>query len=114
MADQKIVPCPDCGFDIDEISYTNKIHYWVECDVCGMQGPLKDTEAEAIAAHNKVSRNSAAGPDMRADDGLFDAVEELFRLDDSPAPEPGNHHFCPPMDPLFQAYIGALEAIDNE
>ena len=49
------------------------------------------------------------------DHGLFDATEEFFRKDKTaPEPIPGNHHPDESLDPLFQAYIGALEALSHE
>ena len=62
-----------------------------------------------------VKENTAFIKRLRADAGLFDATEEFFRKDKTaPEPIPGNRHPDESLDPLFQAYIGVLEALSHE
>ncbi len=65
MADQKIEPCPFCG---EECWTERYVHDWVlECTCCSYISQRQDTEAEAIAAHNTVSRNNAAADELLMD-----------------------------------------------
>ena len=115
MSDQKIEPCPYCGSKCYIVTWaTNSKKNFLRCEnsKCRYGSGNSLTIPEAIAAHNKVSCVCWLADRYP---GLFDATEEFFRKDKTaPEPIPGNHHPDESLDPLFQAYIGVLEAIDNE
>lgn len=49
----EIKPCPSCKQQC-ELAHT--VTYWVNCLCCGYEGPLSDSEAEAIRLHNLIPR----------------------------------------------------------
>ena len=67
MAEQEILPCPFCGGECKTTwrSRSDDLHWAVTCYRCWYTASSRKTEAEAIAAHNTVSRNNAAADDMR-------------------------------------------------
>ncbi len=67
MSDQKIEPC-QCGHDcyVSKRGGDKGIFWTIRCGFCSYTSSDYLTEAEAIAAHDKVSRNNAAAPDMLA------------------------------------------------
>lgn len=54
--EQHIEPCPWCGGEGE----TGGLLPWVECVSCDASGPSCGTEAEAIAAWNRVAAALAA------------------------------------------------------
>lgn len=80
MADQKIEKCPFCEAECS-IEETFGRRQFLRCTdgFCGYESQLQDTEAEAIAAHNKVSRNNAAAPDLLTGCKLLIAWGEVVR-----------------------------------
>lgn len=61
MTDTELKPCPFCGSEIhnevsggrDEDVLVLKGSYWMNCVTCDCDGPIRHTEAEAIAAWNQ-------------------------------------------------------------
>ena len=89
---QKILPCPFCGkrcgvFYYYELGHPAK----VKCHSCGYSTPQFKTDDEAIAAHNTVSRNNAAAPELakrRRKDPEYTA-QQLAAAHNVPLVEPG-------------------------
>ena len=46
--------CPFCESDEVVIYESHKGGFYVACDNCGMRGPRKDEEADAIRAYNSL------------------------------------------------------------
>jgi len=66
---EHIEPCPYCGSIHIDILYAGMDESdaaWLSCADCGAESKVCGSGAEAIAAHNKVSRNNAAAEDLRA------------------------------------------------
>lgn len=122
MANEKIEPCPRCGSlctvgqrGTDNPEYPPDLHFRLECQgkKCGY-GLEGDTEAEAIAAHNRVSRANAIADSYA---GLFEKAESFFvwsaerRKDFSMGDK---HHPDESIDPMFQEYNKVIEAEDPD
>ena len=67
MLDKSLLPCPACGSaDTDVECWGETKDYWdnheadpqVRCDKCGVRGPEKPTEDEAIDAWNAMPRHN--------------------------------------------------------
>lgn len=71
-----IAPCPWCKQSETCILGAADLHYiHCICDGCSADGPLRPTEAEAIAAWNKVAEKMARHDPMRV--ALEKAAEAL-------------------------------------
>ena len=68
MADKKIEPCPFCKGECEAMTERPFDDFYVVCQTekCEYISGDKPTEAEAIAAHNKVSRANAIADDLLA------------------------------------------------
>ena len=84
MADKKIELCPYCQgeceaswFDFGEY-YVGTLAATMECLGCEYRSKEYGTKAEAIAAHNKVSRNNASA--NRLLQALGDVISECDML----------------------------------
>ena len=66
MSEPKIEPCPYCQSKTNTNNYGGESRWVILCSDFGCHYSSGDyeTEAEAIAAHNKVSRNNAAAPNL--------------------------------------------------
>lgn len=54
MVEETIKPCPHCQAD-GTAHYIRMHERYVACARCGVRGPLSATEADAIAAWNRLS-----------------------------------------------------------
>ena len=52
----KLIPCPFCGGN--DISIYGASVYWAECENCFCEGPVSNSEAEAIKAWNTRAEDS--------------------------------------------------------
>ena len=75
MNKQKPGPCPFCKSDQTEIDVSYGDDGWVLCTNCGATGPVKPTEAEAIAAWNAPGEKMVALELKRAE--LQEHLESL-------------------------------------
>jgi Lar family restriction alleviation protein len=57
----KLERCPFCGWPAAS-NFAQVGVAWVTCTDCGAEGPVEDTEAEAIAAWNRRAPASQARP----------------------------------------------------
>jgi len=60
MGEQKPGQCPFCGRTVNVIKFAVAGAYCVGCTECRALGPVKPTEAEAIAAWNAPGEKAAA------------------------------------------------------
>lgn len=78
-AEPKLEPCPFCR---NRIMVIPKGYYFAKCLVCDYQSKTYDTEAKAIAAHNRIVR---AG-DLPSIDELTHAIAEAAAFDERMPP----------------------------
>ena len=76
MEKQTIELCPFCGYECEVTAYKfGSRRNYVSCYnelTCSYSGPERETEAEAISAHNTVARNNAAAGKLdRTKDGVL-------------------------------------------
>jgi len=64
MADNKIEKCPYCKGECRTMVCGYKGEYYVLCKGCCYESAICSNEAEAIAAHNRVSRNNAIADEL--------------------------------------------------
>lgn len=77
--DEFIAPCPFCGNAAQSrLDAIKDVDAWVYCDACSACGPTKATEAEAIAAWNRVGAVIEAAREAVAesDECLADAARD--------------------------------------
>lgn len=63
MSSETIKPCPACGYKANVYDY--QAMSAVYCEVCGVRGPLGETEAEAIEEWNSMPRMPQIPVDLR-------------------------------------------------
>lgn len=86
--------CPFCGWPKSQ-AFGSPGAYWVECADCAAQGPMEDTEAEAIAAWSRRPEGSAEGW-IRVDERNPEKnVEVLIAFRDTPLPATGQYTASP-------------------
>jgi len=111
---EKIEKCPICGGEM-RLTYFGVAHTYtyLSCTRCHYRAGRSKDRAKLIAAHNRVSRNNAAAD---ADAGLFDAVDALFfaQIAKGMITLETETHPDESLNPLWQAYLKQIEAIDNE
>lgn len=79
MNQPALAPCPICNGEVDIHDYEDG--YWRVICVCTVHGPLRSTEAEAIAAWNT----------RPGTDGLRDAAQRVVEMARNPGVASGSN-----------------------
>jgi Lar family restriction alleviation protein len=79
MSGVVLMPCPFCGWPASDPVSNGIGSAFLECRDCGAEGPVEETEAEAVTAWNRRTDGTALASAIKERDEAYARVERLQR-----------------------------------